>query len=264
MIRRLAQDDHEEVLRFLLPEREVNLFILGDIENFGYDFPEIPIWGDFDPEGRLRAVLLRFYDSLVFYSRGEDDRDAMLDLIRQQSFRLLSGSLDIVRPVGEALGLTLDKDLYFCRMEKPVLEGLAGPIDRVDEAGPDDIPQIIDLLNQIEEFLDISRPEPLRQKFKTREGRVFVVRENGRIVSIAQSTAECRFAGMVVGVATLPGFRQRGFASACMARLCQALAAEGKGACLFYDNPKAGSIYKRIGFEDIGRWAMFSRKDTQS
>lgn len=28
--------------------------------------------------------------------------------------------------------------------------------------------------------------------------------------------------------------------------------------CLFYDNPAAGRIYKRIGFRDIGKWCMWT------
>lgn len=41
-----------------------------------------------------------------------------------------------------------------------------------------------------------------------------------------------------------------------MTKLCHELLAEGKMLCLFYDNPEAGSIYKRLGFEDIGKWMM--------
>ena len=35
---------------------------------------------------------------------------------------------------------------------------------------------------------------------------------------------------------------------------------EGKSLCLFYDNPKAGSIYHRLGFENIDRWTMAVEK----
>jgi predicted GNAT family acetyltransferase len=41
-----------------------------------------------------------------------------------------------------------------------------------------------------------------------------------------------------------------------MNALCLDVLAEGKTLCLFYDNPKAGSIYKRLGFKDIGFWSM--------
>lgn len=29
--------------------------------------------------------------------------------------------------------------------------------------------------------------------------------------------------------------------------------------CLFYDNPRAGSIYRALGFEDVGMWTMIKQ-----
>lgn len=46
-----------------------------------------------------------------------------------------------------------------------------------------------------------------------------------------------------------------------MLTLCKELLNEGKELCLFYDNLDAGSIYKRIGFEDIGFWMMYTYKN---
>jgi predicted GNAT family acetyltransferase len=33
-----------------------------------------------------------------------------------------------------------------------------------------------------------------------------------------------------------------------------------KYLCLFYDNPKAGNIYKRLGFKDVDKWVMLSKE----
>ena len=41
-----------------------------------------------------------------------------------------------------------------------------------------------------------------------------------------------------------------------MEKLCADLLSEGKTVCLFYHNPKAGAIYKRLGFADIGMWML--------
>lgn len=43
-----------------------------------------------------------------------------------------------------------------------------------------------------------------------------------------------------------------------MVKLCDQLLKEEKELCLFYDNPEAGNIYRRIGFEDIGLWMLYS------
>jgi predicted GNAT family acetyltransferase len=62
---------------------------------------------------------------------------------------------------------------------------------------------------------------------------------------------------MVVGVCTKEEYRKRGLASIVVEKLVKDVLAEGKIACLFYDNPEAGRIYKRIGFKDIGMWTMY-------
>lgn len=93
------------------------------------------------------------------------------------------------------------------------------------------------------------------EKFKT--GRTYIIRdEQGVMVSSASTTAENSQSAMIVGVGTRPGYGKKGYATHCMLKLCRDLLAEGKSICLFYDNPAAGRIYKRIGFEDIGFWSM--------
>jgi predicted GNAT family acetyltransferase len=59
---------------------------------------------------------------------------------------------------------------------------------------------------------------------------------------------------MVVSVMTHPDYRRGGYATSCVSGLCEVLLSEGKSLCLFYDNPAAGNIYKKLGFEDIEKW----------
>jgi predicted GNAT family acetyltransferase len=64
---------------------------------------------------------------------------------------------------------------------------------------------------------------------------------------------------MVVSVMTRPGYRGRGYATACVSRLCADLLREGKRVCLLYNNPAAARIYRRLGFGDIGDWLVLRR-----
>ncbi len=59
-----------------------------------------------------------------------------------------------------------------------------------------------------------------------------------------------------MGLGVEKPWRNRGYASAALTRLCAELLAQGKQPCLFYDNPAAGVIYRRLGFEDIGPWNL--------
>ena len=80
---------------------------------------------------------------------------------------------------------------------------------------------------------------------------------NGKIVSVASNQRANSISTMVVGVATAEGSRGRGYASAAVYELCRRSFADGKRfICLFYDNPDAGRIYRRLGFAELGEYAM--------
>ena len=257
MIKELTEQDRQDVLDLVSPEKEVNLFIIGDLENFGFDAPEVKFWGQADDNGRLTAVLMLFYNSLIFYSLGAIDRDAFARIIQSQKARYLSGEKSILVPLEPAFVHSKRKDTVLCRLEKQVVAPDPDLDQRIRLATVEDLPAILDMLEKIEGFGDIEYDtDMLRDKIAKGDGRVYLLEEDGRLVSLAQTTAENSQSAMVVGVATRQGFRQRGYATACMSRLCGDLQAEGKSLCLFYDNPEAGRIYARFGFRKIGEWIM--------
>ncbi|EQI88936.1 acetyltransferase family protein [Clostridioides difficile P2] len=64
---------------------------------------------------------------------------------------------------------------------------------------------------------------------------------------------------MIIGVGTHPKYRAKGLATKCLIKLCSELLRENKIPCLFYDNEEAGKIYKKLGFENIGKWGIYSK-----
>jgi len=69
MIRKLSNQDHQEVIHFLNQDPSLNLFIIGDIKGFGYETSFQFLWGEFS-NSRLKAVLLKFYDSYIITTQG--------------------------------------------------------------------------------------------------------------------------------------------------------------------------------------------------
>ena len=67
MIRKLTENDRKMTLEFLNDEPAINLFIIGDIENFGFDEDFQEIWGNFDDLNQLQGVLLRFNENFIPY-----------------------------------------------------------------------------------------------------------------------------------------------------------------------------------------------------
>lgn len=76
-------------------------------------------------------------------------------------------------------------------------------------------------------------------------------------MATVRTSAENSLSAMITGVVTIPGYRRLGLATRLLVRLCGELLAEGKRPCLLYDNPEAGTIYRRLGFTEVGTWVMF-------
>ncbi|GIN06177.1 N-acetyltransferase [Shouchella clausii] len=261
MIRLLTQDDKAHCLTFLKQQAAENLFIIGDIEAFGFETDFQRLWGEFDETGKLNAVLLKYYESYIPYGKEPFAAEAFANImINDDSFKRMSGLKSVCEEVATYLPAYKQKrQMYYAKCTRVEYSEADIPV-KLEKATPDDAEALQTFLDQIPEFADSlpTNVETKRQHLQTGFARAIYVKDQGKIVSSASTTAENSASAMIVGVATLKTHKQKGFASACVARLCSDLIAEGKEPCLFYDNPAAGAIYKRIGFSDIGLWMMYA------
>lgn len=259
MIRKLTEKDHEKVMDFLSEERAMNLFIIGDIENFGYETDFQQIWGEWIND-ELTAVLLRYKGNFLPYAKGPFDVQGFAEIIsNDEHFQILSGKEEIVEQFDGLIPTGSRRGMYFAELaDNHALE----EVDRseIQMATEDDVDSIFTLRMNIEEFTgsNASR-ESMIHSIQTKSGRTYFMKEGDHAIVSVSTTAENSMSAMVVGVCTATEHRNRGLASRCLSALCEDVLKEGKSLCLFYDNPAAGSIYKRIGFKEIGRWTMWHK-----
>ena len=75
-------------------------------------------------------------------------------------------------------------------------------------------------------------------------------------MACAATAAESATSAMIVSVCCRSEYRQNGYAQACMNALINQLNNEGKAIYLFCENPIAKAMYEKLGFVDIGVWAV--------
>ncbi|MGD8189380.1 GNAT family N-acetyltransferase [Brevibacillus ginsengisoli] len=195
-------------------------------------------------------------------------------MLQDKQAEMISGKQEIVKRFDLYLPITKRKKLYFAE-----LTSLSDSFDPTNleftnsscsankedsskcgnfrKATVADCDPLYDLKEQIEEFeLGKTARESFRQTLRSGTGNAYFFEEAGEVLASASTTAENSFSAMVVGVCTHPKARRRGLATQCVRQLCDELLNEGKLLCLLYDNPAAGSIYRRIGFQEIGLWCM--------
>lgn len=260
MIRKLTVSDNEEVMALLKPEATLNLFIIGDIENFGYDSDVQDLWGEFDLSNELHAVLLRFDRFYLPYSKDANfDAKAFSEIIASDNKYEISGISRVTQEFEPFLPGLADKrqDTYFCECEHVNRISVNQDVI-VRTAVSEDVAPIIEMRKNINEFGKREENEELIiRQIEQGVKRIYYIEQNQEIVAVAETSAENTFSAMITGVATSSDYRQMGFASTLLKKLCCDVLAEGKKPCLFYDNPVAGEIYHRLGFEHTGDFVMY-------
>ncbi|MCP3740193.1 GNAT family N-acetyltransferase [Rossellomorea sp. BNER] len=260
MIRKLTKDDNEKCQNLIQQKPAENLFIIGDIEAYGYEQDFQSLWGDFNDQGDLNAVLLKYEENFIPFSLTDFDAKGFADIINQAECRFLSGLKDVTAKIEPFLTKKIKqkRKLYYAKCTND--EKLQG-IDTsfVKNAEVEDLEKLVNLLKSIPEFesalLDVKSKKRSMEKGVSRS---YYIERDGKMISSASTTAENSMSAMIVGVCTDHDNKKKGYASQCMTKLCQEVLDEGKELCLFYDNPDAGKIYKRLGFEDIGFWMMYT------
>jgi predicted GNAT family acetyltransferase len=263
MTKQLFKENEKEIMNLVSDESSINLFIIGDIENFGFNTDFQQVWGDYNQD-ELKGVLLKYYNNVIIYYKDLDfDENNFFEIIQTfEDEKVNYGGkkevLDKFRKFFQNSHNT--KDSFMCEFSKENLQieskDIAFKIGDLNSAE-----KTFKFINAIEEFSTFNDFEIYKKRFITSSGRLFYVEnENGEVIHSCESTAECSKGAMIIGVATAKEYRGKGYTTSVLGSLCKELLLEGKKPCLFFDNPKAGSIYLKMGFEKVGTYTMFSPK----
>lgn len=258
MIIKIDQTWHDKVMDYLSDEPALNLFIVADIENFGYDTDFQEIWAEVDETGTISGILLRYMGNYLPYAKSTINAKAFSEIINSDvHYEMLSGKKEITEQFRPYIPFERTKETYFAELKDAYSLNKNFNQEIIKQAELSDVESIMELKYLIKEFsIGPTARKSLEQALKTKTGRTYFIKDKDMVISCASSTAENSLSAMIVGVCSHPERRNQGLASLCMEALCHDILAEGKALCLFYDNPKAGSIYKRLGFKDIGLWSM--------
>ena len=266
MIRKLGEQDRESVLQYLGKEPALNAYLIADVENFGFSGPYLEVWAGVDNEGAynvvLQKVILRFDNYFIMYAPGEFDYAGVIQVINDHpDIHAVSGQADTIERTAKWIPLTGLRRMFYAQLSDDKKLSVDTGTYHVKIATVEDAERIYQLKDKLEEFGGPSHREmiPVVRDIITSSGRTYYIEIDGEIVSCASTNAEGSENVLVVGVCTKSTERGKGMTTAIMTALCRDILAEGKKLCLLYDDPTAGNIYKRMGFNDIGEWIHAGR-----
>lgn len=261
MIRRLLEKDKEHVLSFLYNEPEINLYIIADIQNYGFDSDIVEIYAEFKNNDYF-AVMSRNLNYITFYQLEGDFNTKWVDIFHQKDFYFISGKFPVIKRFHPYFKDMFDDKMDFMRSTEFHIDRTLDLSDIQILKTKEDAAKVYDFLNSIEELHSVHKQtkeeyiDYLMHNSHENGTTCFIERE-GEVIASASAVMETRKSAMVVGVASHANFRGEGLGKKVMHYLLDYYVnKKNKTLCLYYDDPIAEKLYKSYGFEDIDRWIM--------
>ncbi|SCG98010.1 MULTISPECIES: GNAT family N-acetyltransferase [unclassified Romboutsia] len=258
MITKVNESLEKAFWEYVSHEERINLFIIGDVENYGLNTEFQEVWFQICNE-KIAAVMLRYYKSLVIYSYENDfDVDEMISHINTLDIKEISGKKSVIDKLLDGYEDYKEfKETYFCSLKSlNNIETLVGTENKIQKAEVKDLEELNKFLSQID---GMHAPDYIPSKTKQlneKNTRIYFVKDNDKIISTVSTGIETSFLAMICGVGTDINYRNKGLATYMVYTLSKELFNEGKVPCLFYNNEYAGRIYKKIGYEVDDKWSI--------
>ncbi len=266
MIRRLGLF-HKAALQRYLESREPfttpiygNLLTAGFIHNWSALRSGV-FYGSFS-DHEMNGVMAFFNDgNLMIHTDSPDSIPAFHDKLPLQPFHSvwgLASDHSLIRLLDDEPVTTAWIDHYLMVQKTPCpVEQIPGSeIIRAEDHIHD--PEIIRHIQQcLVDGFDIHSPSDIivqRLKERRKNETHLLLRAGGVLTAQAHIQAMTYAYGYIGGVATLAGFRKRGYAAYITAVLCDHIRKCGLIPCLTVrkDNAPAIHMYKKLGFENVG------------
>jgi predicted GNAT family acetyltransferase len=232
-----------------------------NIEGYGLHSSIVQFLGAFSSAGELYGVIHKFSNTIgLIDTAGECAEIFAAYVDTAKGVAGVRGTEEVVQklpPLLETYQIIATEKSYSMQLCQPAV---CDPEKR--HLARKAVPEDLDMLTTL--YARADRMYRSRTQIANRLGKecIYVVEEPqtestpARIASCAMVNVTGAGSALVGGVFTLPEARGKGYAMACTYALSQDIQSAGLLPCLFFENPVAGRIYKRIGYEVVDTWEL--------
>lgn len=264
MLIKAQENDREKIMKYLLIEPAINLFLIGDIENFGFSQTFQEIWFQ-EKDNNIVGVVLRYHSTLIIYSMDLNmDFDLIKIILNESSIDSISGKYEVMNKIYILNSKDfIRKDMKFCQYKNQLIVNNSEGIVIAKE---EDAMEIAIAYGEIDEFKVLyssnvmTRYEQIKTRIKLKEGKHIFIKDSKGIVAHGNTTAENSISSMIGGIFTRVDKRNQGYSKRIISELINDLVNRNKTINLIYSDEMIGMVFKKNGFEIIGNWTILGRK----
>lgn len=220
-------------------------------------------------------VLVMLLNSLNLIVAGEEEEPELGQAVRLAATHFIEAGAEVPGIVGPPAIAGPMADLWAFANGKTAFVKMNQRVYRLDEvkpipygtgslraADPGDLGLVADWIHEFAVSIgeNVSRDDAAAKASENIRSGSLYLWEDGRPVSMAKKTRPTRNGIVLSLVYTPPPYRNKGYASSCVASLSTLLLDEGYRFCSLYtdlSNPTSNAIYAKIGYNPVQDSAMY-------
>lgn len=258
---KLTSYNHKDVLKLFGNEIINYYFFIEELTRNNYEGEYFNVFGEYE-NGQLVSILLNNYNNITYYSNSDRSVDVYKNVLKELKFSKLSGNKEFIKKFLPYVNVKQDTLSYMGVVKDIVVERKYPNLSIKTISTKKEIEMQYDLLKSTEEFIDSlpkNRDEYVENEFKrikNTSDRIVYLSNGKEMVSSCATIMEGEKSAIIIGVVTNPKFRNKGYGTDVLIGLFSMLLDEGKYPYLFYNNPAARSVYKKIGMTEVCEWRV--------
>ncbi|MGD6794854.1 GNAT family N-acetyltransferase [Metabacillus indicus] len=252
-IKLLKQDQYPQAVAFLDKNHDVNALIAEDLKD-----EQVRVFGQYQ-DAELTALLINYPDKMYCCSSVMPaDVEAFIPVIQETGIRRIFGKQELIESIKRIVKTEIESDSVMMKYDNRAAGSISGEVCKITSL--EDCRRLYRLFIQVEEYKMAGPNEEIfadEQYESILSGKlsVYYFQENGKMAATAGIYTDHEKTAVIAGVATPPKYRRKGYASKVIARICRDYGDE-RELYLFYNNPDAGEMYKKLGFYEAAKWKV--------
>ncbi|WP_027120922.1 GNAT family N-acetyltransferase [Mycoplasmopsis lipofaciens] len=268
MIKKATKKDIPFMLQLLRKEPLKNLFLIGDIEQFGHKNKFMTTFINKD-QNEVTSVILIYGQTLLFYDPfNKIEWTTIWEFILKNEIKNINVSEEEYNKFASNFKLLEQSEWKIHKQTVAVLNHkYDGDTSKVQKATLNDVNNIVNSLMTIKELKEfrVSKEKEIEichNGILLNISHPFIIKnDDNEVIAHAKLHASTKDAGMIGGVFCINKYRRKGYATQVTGALCNYIIDMNIKPILFFDNPNAAKMYYKIGFEDIGKVFTISKQN---
>lgn len=256
------KSDISDVFSLILNDIAVNTYIIGNLSKYGLNNSFVHFY--VDSKKPITFILMQYYNDFVFYTKSKinliNKRKIAEKILQNNDARVVSGGEFSISQLVAFLPQFALRVTWLLTLRKNIILNHSYALKNISV---DETAKVLSLLSSIDEFKEKYRTENafIKTERLIINDKAFGYYDKNDIIAFGAVTAESKYSCMLTDICVHEKYRGKNIGTFLVTDICEKLLKIGISSInLYVDNPNAFKVYKKVGFDVVGKYLSLTKK----